>query len=88
MAQAIHAAVELRAQQDVPETVVVLSVQDETELLLYADILSGWCSPAVASIRPHVVFHEPDLGEHTALATVSDGAEFASLPLAGGCLCD
>lgn len=76
LAQAVHAAVEYtlehpeRARQT--PTVVVLNVADEDELLEYADICPG------------VLFHEPDLPGHTALAVISDGAPLSRLRLAGG----
>lgn len=61
----------------------MLHVADEDELLGYADILSGWTARPCR--KPFALFHEPDLGagEHTALASVSDGREFSRLPLAG-----
>lgn len=87
IAQAVHAAHEFALEHpDVSRetgTVVALAVADEHSLLEHADILSGWCSPLIAAVKPFVLFHEPDLGEHTALACVSDGAEFAHLKLAG-----
>lgn len=65
---------------------VVLEVPNEEELLAYADLLSGWNGrPDPRYIRSFVLFYEPDIGdgEHTALATVSEGVEFADLLLAG-----
>lgn len=77
LAQAIHAAVEYtlehRDHVSRTPTVVVLHVDDEDELLAYADLCPG-----------HVLFHEPDLPGHTALAVISDGAVFSRLRLAGG----
>lgn len=93
MAQAIHAAVEhaLRFPEQMKRTpnTIVLAVADERELLEWADRLAGWCGPdAHIEGTPWTLFHEPDLeghpdGWHTALACFSDGAPFASLPLAG-----
>lgn len=87
LAQAVHAATEYTLSNvdraaSTP-TVVVLAVRDQAELLEYADVLCGWCPSRTASRRPYALFHEPDLGEHTALATISDGREFSRLPLAG-----
>lgn len=65
-------------------TVVVLAVHDEDDLLDHADIKAGFC--AAPSVGEYILFYDQDLGErgeHTALATVSTGEEFRSLPLAG-----
>lgn len=87
LAQAVHAAVEytLEHPDDVRATpnVVVLSVPDEDTLLEWADVLSGFCSSHLQSVKPYSLFFEPDINSHTALCCISDGREFASLPLAG-----
>lgn len=81
LAQAVHASVEFtlryRDRAASTPTVVVLTVDDEEQLLGWADVL-GWKDRS-----DYALFHEPDLGEHTALAIVSDGTRFAGLPLAG-----
>ena len=41
LAQAIHAAVELQRKVETPPTVVVLGVEDEEELLAWADRFAG-----------------------------------------------
>lgn len=86
LAQAIHAAVEytLAHPDEVRSTpnVVVLAVENEEELLSWADRLSG-CSAQQRADKPYALFFEPDIDEHTALACVSDGREFSHLPLAG-----
>jgi hypothetical protein len=89
LAQAVHAAVEytLAHPDEVAKTpnVVVLSVRGEDELLDWADLMCGWCSDPLPT-KPYALFFEPDISSHTALACISDGREFASLPLAGGCM--
>ena len=86
LAQAVHASVEFALAN--PErakstpTVVVLGVPDEDTLLAWADTL---CFPDCKRDE-YVLFHEPDLGEHTALAVVDDGERFASLSLAGAAM--
>jgi hypothetical protein len=81
LAQAVHAATALSLEQPgrvaATPTVVVLHVDDEDELLDYADL----CCPPRGDA---VLFHEPDLPGHTALAVISDGAVFSRLRLAGG----
>lgn len=93
MAQVAHACIEFALNH--PEKAsstpvgVVLCVPDEPALLELADRLIGWCGPHVDLSKPDnpvVVFHDPDVGEggeHTALALVTSGEEFAHLPLAG-----
>lgn len=75
LAQVAHAAIELaQGRDDLPETVVVLSVPDESSLITQAGTVVGGA-----------LFREPDLGdEATAYAVVSDGALFSDLRLAGG----
>lgn len=92
MAQVAHACIEfaLNHPEEASSTPigVVLGVPDERSLLEWADRIIGWCGPH-AEIQHDgglVVFHDPDVGEggeHTALALVTSGEEFASLPLAG-----
>lgn len=83
LAQSVHAAVEFTLQHDVtiPRIVVVLSVPDEDTLLGFAD--GAWMG---RDDKPYHLFHEPDIDAHTALCTVSDGAEFSGLPLAGAAM--
>lgn len=76
LAQAVHAAIELERKVETPPTVVVLGVEDEDALLDWAD--------SCVYKYPVAVFFEPDISEHTALATVCDGSLFSSLRLAGG----
>lgn len=78
LAQAVHAAIELERKVETPPTVVVLGVEDEEALIDWADR-----APNMAIDAPWVVFHEPDIDQHTALATVHDGSVFSDLPLAG-----
>lgn len=77
LAQAVHAAIGLaQGHDDLPDTVVVLSVADESSLITQAGTVSGG-----------ELFREPDLGnEATAYAVVSDGATFSALCLAGGAM--
>lgn len=76
MAQVAHAAISyVQEHPDVPENLVVLRVRDELELFDRSTV-----------DRPDggVLFFEPDIGnEATAFACVSDGRQFADLPLAG-----
>lgn len=77
LAQSVHAAIELAQHaDDLPETVVVLSVADEPSLITQAGAVGGG-----------ELFREPDLdGEATAYAVVSDGAKYSDLCLAGGAM--
>jgi hypothetical protein len=50
---------------------VILSVNNEAELLNWSTTLNGKSK----------LFYEPDINAYTALATISDGAEFKSLRL-------
>lgn len=85
VAQAVHAAFQFaQAHPSVTaawladsQTIVVLNVADEAELVGWGEAVHG---------RPHVLIHEPDLGgEATALAIAPDdyNVHFAGLPLAG-----
>jgi hypothetical protein len=51
-------------------SLVVLEVENEDELLDWADQLAGWCGPHAKIDAPWTLFHEPDIREHTALATL------------------
>lgn len=80
MAQVAHACTEFALNH--PEKAsstpvgVVLGVPGEAELLAWEHV--------AALDGPYVLFREEDLGgETTAIAVVSDGEKFRSLPLAG-----
>ena len=77
LAQAVHASIELaQRQDDLPDTVVVLSVPDEPTLITQAGAVEGG-----------TLFREPDFGHAaTAYAVVSDGAKYSDLTLAGGAM--
>lgn len=81
MAQAVHAGTEFC--REYPELsnewmttsnrVVILACENEDNLLDLADVFCWWgCST--------VVFYEPDIGEHTALATTAIHGHESSYP--------
>lgn len=91
VAQAVHAAFQFaQAHPSVTaawladsQTIVVLNVADEAELVAWGEAVHGKRRQAD---RPYVLIHEPDLGgEATALAIAPDdyNVHFAGLPLAG-----
>lgn len=66
-------------------TLVLLSVIDEDELLGWADRFSGFCHVDSKIYAPWTLFYEPDITEHTALATILTpdlARKLSHLPLA------
>lgn len=61
---------EAKAWSENSHSLVCLEIDNEDELLNWADRLSGWCGPAAKIDAPWTLFHEPDIREHTALAVL------------------